>query len=149
MFQIKRIVALLCVSCVVKHTWIPVRWIYILFTYTDKWQVLCDSYEKMKLLIPLIIFLISWKTYGTSSDLINNVFEPLLTSPSSLVHVDESFVHLAMILTNVAGKTKHQENIKIEFLKDSCKRTGFPRGLWRNNTIFIGDLRKKQNFLGT
>ena len=41
------------------------------------------------------------------------VFEFGLRPPSNLVHFDQSFVHLAMILTNVVvGNTKHQDNIK-------------------------------------
>ena len=54
-----------------------------------------------------------------AQDLREAVFESGLRPPSNLVHVDESFVHLGMILTNVAGTTKHQDNIKIEFLKNS------------------------------
>ena len=51
------------------------------------------------------------------ADLRNIVFETGLKPPADLIHVDETFVHIAMILTNIAGKPKKEKDILIEFHK--------------------------------
>ena len=72
-----------------------------------------------KLLVMLVVRILSGKAQDSVVDLRDVVFETGLRAPSSLVHVDDSFTHIAMILTNIAGKPKRENNILIEFNKKS------------------------------
>ena len=71
------------------------------------------------LLVMLVVIILSGKAQDSVVDLRDVVFETGLRAPSSLVHVDDSFTHIAMILTNIAGKPKRENKILIEFNKKS------------------------------
>ena len=61
-----------------------------------------------KLLVMLVVQILSGKAQDSVVDLRDVVFETGLRAPSSLVHVDDSFTHIAMILTNIAGNLKEK-----------------------------------------